>query len=373
MICKWCGNSMETRETVCRRCGKEVPAKSDCGGFYDLVPDAQGIVPPVLLQPSTQKKTAKKSGLAVFLGLLCCILVVVTVVTAVSGNSAKKEAARLEEQLRVATEYEEVLLNQQKFKTVLRLDENKEEETYSMKVDSDLPGSVVVKCTPTGKKGIVGYSTELVVPNEKNGVVKLQLDQDPKKEELTLQMELGKTFGRLDNVGCTLFYVAEDGSLVKLEKEPPAEGSKTTEEEPKPTEEDVKEQEIIELIRAKDERGMDALLVHYGPLMRYVAEKGLIDDHHPLKKMGLLLLVQVVFFPRSALLGASGIVFMLIVLSSLSGMSQGTIPLTFLLVAVIYLGQEVSDALTARDNISQLTHIVGGVCGGVLGMSMRRK
>ena len=243
MICKWCGNSMETRETVCRRCGKEVPAKSDCGGFYDLVPDAQGIVPPVLLQPSTQKKTAKKSGLAVFLGLLCCILVVVTVVTAVSGNSAKKEAARLEEQLRVATEYEEVLLNQQKFKTVLRLDENKEEETYSMKVDSDLPGSVVVKCTPTGKKGIVGYSTELVVPNEKNGVVKLQLDQDPKKEELTLQMELGKTFGRLDNVGCTLFYVAEDGSLVKLEKEPPAEDSKTTEEEPKPTEEDVKEQE----------------------------------------------------------------------------------------------------------------------------------
>ena len=33
------------------------------------------------------------------------------------------------------------------------------------------------------------------------------------------------------------------------------------------------------------------------PLMRYVAEKGLIDDHHPLKKMGLLLLVQVVFLP----------------------------------------------------------------------------
>ena len=32
----------------------------------------------------------------------------------------------------------------------------------------------------------------------------------------------------------------------------------------------MKEQEIIELILAKDERGMDALLAHHGPLMRYV-------------------------------------------------------------------------------------------------------
>ena len=32
----------------------------------------------------------------------------------------------------------------------------------------------------------------------------------------------------------------------------------------------MNEQEIIELILAKDERGMDALLTHYGPLMRYI-------------------------------------------------------------------------------------------------------
>ena len=77
-------------------------------------------------------------------------------------------------------------------------------------------------------------------------------------------------------------------------------------------------------------------------------------------------------FPGVALLGASGIVFMLILLSSLSGMSQGSIPLTFLLVAFIYLGEELVSALTLRDDISQLTHIVGGVCGAVLGLSMRR-
>lgn len=74
-------------------------------------------------------------------------------------------------------------------------------------------------------------------------------------------------------------------------------------------------------------------------------------------------LVQYLFFPGSALLGASGIVFMLILLSSLSGMKQGYIPLTLILVALLYLGREVVSMLTIRDNVSNLTHILGGLCG----------
>lgn len=85
-------------------------------------------------------------------------------------------------------------------------------------------------------------------------------------------------------------------------------------------------------------------------------------------------LVQVILSPHTALLGASGIVFMMIILSSLAGMGEGSgIPATFLLVCIIYLGGEVVTGLTARDNISQLTHIVGGVCGGALGFVMRRE
>lgn len=82
-------------------------------------------------------------------------------------------------------------------------------------------------------------------------------------------------------------------------------------------------------------------------------------------------LVQFALFPRSALLGASGIVFMMIVLSSLAGMKEGSIPLTLILVLLIYLGGEVVDAITVRDNVSQLTHIVGGLCGAVLGFAMK--
>lgn len=83
-------------------------------------------------------------------------------------------------------------------------------------------------------------------------------------------------------------------------------------------------------------------------------------------------LVQFIFFPGTALLGASGIVFMMIVLSSLAGMREGTIPLTLILVVLIYLGSEIVDAVTVRDNVSQLTHIVGGLCGAGLGFAMKR-
>lgn len=84
-------------------------------------------------------------------------------------------------------------------------------------------------------------------------------------------------------------------------------------------------------------------------------------------------LVQWAFFPGQALLGASGIVFMMIVMASLSGMRSGSIPLTLVFVVIFYLGGEVLDGILKSDNISQLTHIVGGVCGAVLGYVMTRR
>ena len=81
-------------------------------------------------------------------------------------------------------------------------------------------------------------------------------------------------------------------------------------------------------------------------------------------------LVQFIFFPQTALLGASGIVFMMILLSSFGGVRNGTIPTTLILVAIFYLGGELWDAIFVNDNISQLTHIIGGLCGTVLGFSL---
>ncbi|MBP3588450.1 MAG: rhomboid family intramembrane serine protease [Clostridia bacterium] len=81
---------------------------------------------------------------------------------------------------------------------------------------------------------------------------------------------------------------------------------------------------------------------------------------------------HLVLAPNAALLGASGIVFMLIFLTSLSGMKKGCIPLTLILVAVFYLGQELYDAIFLQDGISQMTHIIGGLCGTILGFMMRK-
>lgn len=82
-------------------------------------------------------------------------------------------------------------------------------------------------------------------------------------------------------------------------------------------------------------------------------------------------IVQVIVFPATALMGASGVVFMMIVLSSFTEMNKEGIPITLILVVVLYLGGELVDGLFNHDNVSQLTHIVGGVCGLIFGFTLK--
>jgi len=84
-------------------------------------------------------------------------------------------------------------------------------------------------------------------------------------------------------------------------------------------------------------------------------------------------LINFICFPRTALLGASGVVFALILLSSFTSLSEGKIPLTFILVAVIYLGQQVLQGLFVQDNISNLGHIIGGAVGSGLGFALNKR
>ena len=72
-------------------------------------------------------------------------------------------------------------------------------------------------------------------------------------------------------------------------------------------------------------------------------------------------------FFNVAIMGASGIVFMFIILASVVNVKQGEIPLTFIIVAVLYIGREVINGIVLSDNVSQLAHIIGGACGGIFG------
>ena len=73
----------------------------------------------------------------------------------------------------------------------------------------------------------------------------------------------------------------------------------------------------------------------------------------------------------TALLAASGIVFMMIVLSSFTESRGGGIPITLILVVIFYLGGEIIDGIRNTDSISQLTHVVGGVLGMIFGFLYR--
>lgn len=75
---------------------------------------------------------------------------------------------------------------------------------------------------------------------------------------------------------------------------------------------------------------------------------------------------------RSALLGASGVVFMMILLSSFTNFSKGEIPLTFILVLILYMGVQLFNSLSS-DNISQFAHIIGGLCGSFFGFLRQGK
>ena len=74
-------------------------------------------------------------------------------------------------------------------------------------------------------------------------------------------------------------------------------------------------------------------------------------------------------FSDYGLLGASGIVFMLILLVSLVNFKDQEIPITFLLIVLIYIGKEVM-GMFQDDNISHTTHIVGGIVGAIFGFAL---
>lgn len=76
-------------------------------------------------------------------------------------------------------------------------------------------------------------------------------------------------------------------------------------------------------------------------------------------------ILNIVLFD-TGLMGASGIVFMLILLVSFTNSRNGEIPITFILVALLFIGKEVLASL-GSDHISQFAHIIGGVCGSIFG------
>jgi membrane associated rhomboid family serine protease len=74
----------------------------------------------------------------------------------------------------------------------------------------------------------------------------------------------------------------------------------------------------------------------------------------------------------TALLVASGVAFMMILLVSFTNIRNGEIPLTFLLILVLYLARELITSVQ-ENQISEFAHIAGGACGSLFGFLRPRK
>ena len=84
-------------------------------------------------------------------------------------------------------------------------------------------------------------------------------------------------------------------------------------------------------------------------------------------------LLNYFLFPGIALCGASGVVFAFILLTSFTGFNEGDIPLTVILVAIIFIGQQVYEGVFLQDNVSNLSHIAGGIVGAVIGYQLNKR
>ena len=74
-----------------------------------------------------------------------------------------------------------------------------------------------------------------------------------------------------------------------------------------------------------------------------------------------------VVLSSSGLLGASGVVFMMILLASMANVRAGDIPLTLIIIAVVFMGGELVAEFRANDGISHTAHLVGGATGAAFG------
>jgi len=106
------------------------------------------------------------------------------------------------------------------------------------------------------------------------------------------------------------------------------------------------------------------LILLLGPILESVWGSG------PLLVMMLVTalatgVLNALVFP-SSLMGASGVLFMMILLASFTNFGKGEIPLTFVLVMVLFLGREVVSSF-ANNRVSEFAHILGGLIGSFFG------
>ncbi len=106
------------------------------------------------------------------------------------------------------------------------------------------------------------------------------------------------------------------------------------------------------------------IILLVGPLLEEKHGSGKLLEMISVTAVSTALLNAFLF--SNSLIGGSGIAFMLILLSSFSNIKSREIPLTFIIITVLYVGSEVVSILKV-DQISQFSHLAGGFVGAAYG------
>nr|WP_321404661.1 rhomboid family intramembrane serine protease [uncultured Desulfobacter sp.] len=117
-------------------------------------------------------------------------------------------------------------------------------------------------------------------------------------------------------------------------------------------------------------KGNLIMILLLGPLLEEKYGSWLIFEMMVITAAATALISAMVF--HTSLVGASGLVFMMILLSSFSNFRNGEIPLAFMVVAVIYIGSELTQ-IFKEDHISHFGHLAGGLFGAGFGFLRGRK
>lgn len=76
-------------------------------------------------------------------------------------------------------------------------------------------------------------------------------------------------------------------------------------------------------------------------------------------------ILNILFF-TTGLLGASGVAFMMILLAPFTNTRSGEIPLTFILIVILYITKQVFSSFQ-NNSIAEFAHLAGGACGSIFG------
>ncbi len=105
----------------------------------------------------------------------------------------------------------------------------------------------------------------------------------------------------------------------------------------------------------------------------------ILEEKYGSRKILLVIIVTAlvtgifnVVFASTGLMGASGIVFAFIILVSIVNVQKNTIPLSFIIVAILFIGEEFLRSFQ-DDMISQTAHIIGGIVGAAFGFRIARR